>query len=163
MNRAKGTDKQSLLLQMGKVGEEVDSALKKMRIIQVGNERKGRVLWGRVLWGREGKGREGKGREGKGRVGYCGEGKAREGKGREGYCGEGKERKGKLFGLPLLRENDEVLLLDVRNVQLFTFTRYSSPLLQMILQCNTTQCNRTQHNATCHFVRSFVEEERNIG
>ena len=46
MNRAKGTDKQSLLLQMGKVGEEVDSALKKMRIIQV---RKGR----------EGEGREG--------------------------------------------------------------------------------------------------------
>ena len=43
VNRAKGTDKQSLLLQMGKVGEEVDSALKKMRIIQVGNERKGRV------------------------------------------------------------------------------------------------------------------------
>ena len=36
VNRAKGTDKQSLLLQMGKVGEEVDSALKKMRVIQVG-------------------------------------------------------------------------------------------------------------------------------
>ena len=35
VNRAKGTDKQSLLLQMGKVGEEVDSALKKMRVIQV--------------------------------------------------------------------------------------------------------------------------------
>ena len=68
MNRAKGTDKQSLLLQMGKVGEEVDSALKKMRIIQVGNERKGR---------------------------------------------EGKGREGKLFGLPLLRENDEDLLLGV--------------------------------------------------
>ena len=100
---------------MGKVGEEVDSALKKMRIIQVGNERKGRVLWGRE--------------------GYCGEGKGREGKGREG-----KERKGKLFGLPLLRENDEVLLLDVRNVQLFTFTRYSSPLLQMILQSDMLHC-----------------------
>ena len=63
VNRAKGTDKQSLLLQMGKVGEEVDSALKKMRIIQVGNERKGRVLWGREGKGREGKGREGKERE----------------------------------------------------------------------------------------------------
>ena len=35
VTRAKGTDKQSLLLQMGKVGEEVDSALKKMRVIQV--------------------------------------------------------------------------------------------------------------------------------
>ena len=41
VNRAKGTDKQSLLLQMGKVGEEVDSALKKMRIIQVSKGRKG--------------------------------------------------------------------------------------------------------------------------
>ena len=33
--RAKGSDKQSLLLQMGKVGEEVDSAVKKMRVMQV--------------------------------------------------------------------------------------------------------------------------------
>ena len=78
MNRAKGTDKQSLLLQMGKVGEEVDSALKKMRIIQVGNERKGRVLWGGEGKGRKGKEREGKERKGKGR-----EGKEREGKGRK--------------------------------------------------------------------------------
>jgi hypothetical protein len=35
VTRAKGTDKQSLLLQMGKVGEEVDTALKKMRVMQV--------------------------------------------------------------------------------------------------------------------------------
>ena len=35
VTRAKGTDKQSLLLQMGKVGEEVDSAVKKMRVMQV--------------------------------------------------------------------------------------------------------------------------------
>lgn len=35
MTRAKGSDKQSLLLQMGKVGEEVDSAVKKMRVMQV--------------------------------------------------------------------------------------------------------------------------------
>ena len=66
----------------------------------------------------------------KGREGYCGEGKGREGKG----------RKGKLFGLPLLPENDEVSLLDVRNDQLFTFNRYSSPLLQIILQSDVLHC-----------------------
>ena len=83
---------------------------------------------------------EGKGRKGKGIVGKGREGKAREGKGREGYCGKGKGREGKLFELPLLRENDEVLLLDVRNDQVFTFTRYSSPLLQIILQSDVSHC-----------------------
>ena len=54
ITRAKGTDKQSLLLQMGKVGEEVDSALKKMRVMQVCRQRYvGGVGWGGVdylLW-----------------------------------------------------------------------------------------------------------------
>ena len=76
----------------------------------------------------------------KGREGYCGEGKEREGKGIVGKGREGKGRKGKLFGLPLLRENDEVSLLDVRNDQIFTFTRYSSPLLQMILLSDVLHC-----------------------
>ena len=52
----------------------------------------------------------------------------------------GKGREGKLFGLPLLRENDEDLLLGVLNDQLFTFNRYSSPLLQIILQSDVLHC-----------------------
>ena len=82
----------------------------------------------------------GKGREGKERKGKERKGKGIVGKGREGKERKGKERKGKLFGLPLLRENDEVLLLDVRNDQLFTFNRYSSPLLQIILQIDVLHC-----------------------
>ena len=78
-------------------------------------------------------------------------GKGREGKATEGYCGEGKGREGKLFELPLLRDNDEVLLLDVRNDQLFTFTRYSSPLLQIILQSDVLHC-AVLHCAVLHCI-----------